>query len=76
MLGDGGYTDRQRDIAAKSFASGVREGREQVASGGGRMARELLKELSALSILIDFGDDTTTAERIKSLISRAKGEQA
>jgi hypothetical protein len=74
MLGDGEYTDRQRDIAAKSFAAGVREGREQVASGGTRIARELLKELSALAILIDFGDDSATGERINALISRAKGE--
>lgn len=73
MLGNGYYSDRENNIAAKAFECGVAAGRMQVATADDPIAPILLSELGMLHVLIDWGDDTDTRDRIGALLARARG---
>lgn len=74
MLGRGGFTEREREIAGDAYEAGVAWGKTQQGVQDSEIAAKLLKELACLATVIDWPEGDATKARIDALIKSAKGE--
>lgn len=74
LLGGDPFTDRESEIASNAYDAGLREGRMQQGVQDSEIAQKLLKELSAIHLLIDWPEGDPAQERIGKLLAQARGE--